>query len=224
MSDERHETLPAAPEQDHLLDHNYDGIQEYDNPMPRWWVAIFWATIVFSVFYVIFYHGGPGKLAIEAYNEDMVAYYDLQAQQFLALGEITEDTLHGLMDNEAMMAGAQQVFVSRCAQCHGTNAEGNIGPNLTDQYWLHGNQLTDIYRTIMEGVVDKGMQSWRNVLRPAEIMSLAAYVGTLRGTEPPNPKAPQGEEMPYTFEPSEEGPEPSDTEGDDRAAAASGQT
>jgi len=208
--------------QDHLLDHNYDGIQEYDNPMPRWWVAIFWVTIVFSVFYAIFYHGGPGKLAIEAYNEDMVAYYDLQAKQFLALGDVTEGMLHGLMDNEAMMAGAAQLFVSRCAQCHGTHAEGNIGPNLTDQYWLHGNRLTDIYHTIMEGVADKGMQSWKNVLRPAEILSLAAYVGTLRGSKPDKPKAPQGELTPYVYEPSEAEPGPAD--GDDPEAGASGQT
>ncbi|NIP15658.1 MAG: cytochrome C oxidase Cbb3, partial [Pseudomonadales bacterium] len=76
-----------------LLDHNYDGIQEYDNPLPRWWLWLFWITIVFSAFYFVYYHFGQGKLAVEAYNEDMVAYYELQAQQLLALGEIKESTL-----------------------------------------------------------------------------------------------------------------------------------
>ena len=82
-------------DQEHLLEHNYDGIQEYDNPLPRWWVVLFWVTIVFSPFYILFYHAGPGKLAIEAYNEDMIAYYDLQAQQFLAfVRERRVETIH----------------------------------------------------------------------------------------------------------------------------------
>jgi cytochrome c oxidase cbb3-type subunit 3 len=112
------------------------------------------------------------------------------------------------------MAGAQQLFVQRCAQCHGNSAEGNIGPNLTDDYWLHGNQLTDIYRTVMEGVTDKGMQSWKTVLRPGEILSVTAYVGSLRGSEPDRPKAPQGEHLPYEHVPGTPG------EAEEGAAAA----
>lgn len=184
-------------EPDTMSDHNYDGIQEYDNPLPFWWVAIFWASIVFSCFYFVFYHLGPGLLTIDAYNKDMVAYYDLQAQQFLALGEIKESTLYDLTSNESMMAGAQQVFQTRCAQCHGDKGQGNIGPNLTDDYWLHGGQLTDIYHTVMEGVPEKGMQSWKMQLGPAELLSVAAYVGTLRETSPAGGKPPQGDLQEY---------------------------
>jgi len=186
-----------APDQDRLLEHNYDGIQEYDNPLPFWWVFLFWGSIVFAAFYVVYFHMGPGLLTIEAYNKDMLAYYDKQAQQFLALGDITESTLYELTDNEAMMSGAKQLFQSRCAQCHGMNGEGNIGPNLTDDYWLHGGKLTDVYHTVSEGVPDKGMLSWKMQLRPAELLAVAAYAGTLRRTDPPNQKAPQGKLEPY---------------------------
>jgi cytochrome c oxidase cbb3-type subunit 3 len=161
-------------EQDHLLNHNYDGIQEYDNPLPTWWTTLFWTTIVFSVLYAVYFHFGHGKLAVEAYNEDMIAYYELQAEQLLALGPIRESTLLALQDDDAMMAGGQQIFVSKCAQCHANDGGGNIGPNLTDGFWLHGGRLTDIYHTVMEGVPSKGMLAWKNQLGPAEIMSVSA--------------------------------------------------
>jgi len=189
MSEREHE--------DRVLDHEYDGIEEYDNPLPRWWVSLFWITIVFSALYFVYFHFGEGKLPIEAYNEDMIAYYDLQAQQLLALGEIKESTLLDLAKDESMMAGGAQLFQTKCAQCHGSRAEGGIGPNLTDDYWLHGERLTNIYRTITEGVPSKGMLAWKNQLGPAEILSLASYVGTLRGSNPPGAKAPQGELAPY---------------------------
>jgi cytochrome c oxidase cbb3-type subunit 3 len=101
------------------------------------------------------------------------------------------------MGNPAMMAGAQQIYQSKCVQCHGTFGEGNIGPNLTDDYWIHGGLLTDIYHTVSEGVISKGMLAWKNQLRPAEVIAVAAYVGPLRGNPPPNPKAPQGDLQPY---------------------------
>jgi cytochrome c oxidase cbb3-type subunit 3 len=183
--------------QDQLLDHNYDGIQEYDNPLPRWWLWLFWISIVFSAFYFVFYHFGHGKLAVEAYNADMIAYYELQAQQLLALGEIQESTLLDLMEDDSMMAGGAQLYQAKCTQCHGQNGEGNIGPNLTDDYWLHGGKLTDIYHTVTEGVPVKGMLAWKNQLGPAEILSVSAYVGSLRGSSPANAKAAQGKLEPY---------------------------
>jgi cytochrome c oxidase cbb3-type subunit 3 len=183
--------------EDRVLGHDYDGIEEYDNPLPRWWVTLFWITIVFSALYFVYFHFGEGKLPIEAYNEDMIAFYELQAQQLLALGEIKESTLLDLAQDDSMMAGGAQLFQAKCAQCHGSHAEGGIGPNLTDDYWLHGGRLTNIYRTITEGVPSKGMLAWKNQLRPAEILSLASYVGTLRGSNPAGAKAPQGELAPY---------------------------
>jgi cytochrome c oxidase cbb3-type subunit 3 len=198
-------------DQDKLLDHNYDGIQEYDNPMPRWWLAVFYITIVFSVFYTLYFHFGPGLLVAEAYNRDMAAYYELQAQQLAALGEINESTLTEVMQNPSMMAGAQALFQTKCSQCHGMAGEGGIGPNLTDDYWLHGGNLVDIYHTVSEGVTAKGMLAWKNQLPPAELLAVSSYVGTLRGTTPANPKDPQGELQPY--DPDAAGPEEPAEEG-----------
>ncbi len=182
--------LPA--EADRLLDHEYDGIQEYDNPLPRWWVAIFWACIIFAPVYVLFYHFGPGLLAHESYDKVMGAFYERQAKELAALGEVTDETLLTVRANPAMMTGAQKIFRVKCSPCHGVFGEGNIGPNLTDHFWIHGGRPTDIYRTVTEGVPAKGMLAWKNQLPPAQLMAVAGYVMTLQGTSPPNQKAPQG--------------------------------
>lgn len=189
LKDAEHENV----ERDHLLDHSYDGIQEYDNPLPRWWLALFWLTILFTPIYILYFHFGSGMLAKERYDEEMVAYYDKQAQQLLALGDINESMLADLEADTSMMNSGKKIFQTKCATCHGMFGEGGIGPNLTDDYWLHGGQLMDIYRTVRDGVPSKGMLSWERQLRPAELMAVASYVGTLLGSNPPNPKPPQGE-------------------------------
>ena len=185
----------TTPDADHLLDHAYDGIQEYDNPLPRWWLALFWATIIFTPLYILYFHFGGGMLAKERYDQEMIAFYDKQAEQLLALGEISENTLVDLMADASMMNGGKKIFQAKCATCHGVFGEGGIGPNLTDDYWLHGGQLMDVYATVRDGVPAKGMLAWERQLRPAELMAVSSYVGTLLGTEPPNPKAPQGNEQ-----------------------------
>ncbi|MCP4902263.1 MAG: c-type cytochrome [bacterium] len=195
MSNATHPNSSDTSE-DRLLDHRYDGIQEYDNPLPRWWVAIFWVTIVFSPLYILHYHFGAGSLEIESYDSEMIAFFDRQAQELLALGEVTDETIDDLMTNESMISGAKKIYQARCATCHGVFAEGGIGPNLTDGNWIHGGNPTDIYQTISEGVPEKGMLSWKRQLRPAELLGMAAYVGTLQGTDPPDAKAPEG--VPFT--------------------------
>ena len=184
---------PIPGDQDHLLDHNYDGIQEYDNPLPRWWLALFWATIIFAPLYILYFHFGGGMLATERYDQEMIAFYDKQAEELLALGEISEKTLVELMADASMMNGGKKIFQSKCATCHGMFGEGGIGPNLTDDYWLHGAQLMNIYATVRDGVTAKGMLAWERQLRPAELMAVSSYVGTLLGSEPPNAKPPQGD-------------------------------
>ena len=193
MSTENLEGEPEVLDQDRLLDHSYDGIQEYDNPLPGWWLAIFWVTIIFSPLYILYFHFGGGMLATERYDEEMIAFFDKQAEQLLALGEISEGTLVDLMADPSMMNGGRKVFQSKCATCHGMFGEGGIGPNLTDEFWLHGGQLMDIYRTVREGVPAKGMLAWERQLRPAQLMAVSSYVGSLLGNQSPNPKASQGE-------------------------------
>ena len=190
----------AERDEDRLLDHNYDGIQEFDNPMPRWWLYIFWATILFSPLYLLYYHGKEGRSIWDQYNADMLAFFDMQAQELLAMGPIGESTLYDIQQDPSKMAAAAQVYTARCVQCHGARGEGNIGPNLTDEYWLHGGKLTDIYDTVMEGVPAKGMLAWKKQLPLGDILAVSAYVGSLRGTAPPNAKPPQGEPFEYDLE------------------------
>ena len=195
MTSEHHDHDPANADQDHVLDHSYDAIQEYDNPLPRWWLAIFWATIIFTPLYILYFHFGGGMLATDRYDQEMIAFYDKQAEQLLALGEISEGTLVDLMADASMMNGGKKIFQAKCATCHGMFGEGGIGPNLTDDYWLHGAQLMDVYATVRDGVTAKGMLAWERQLRPAELMAVSSYVGTMLGTEPPNPKGPQGDQQ-----------------------------
>lgn len=190
----------AERDEDRLLDHNYDGIQEYDNPMPRWWLYIFWATILFSPFYYLYFHGASGRSIHDRYNADMLALFEKQAAELLEMGPIRESTLAEMQDDRSMMSAAEQIFTSKCAQCHAPDGGGGIGPNLTDSYWIHGGKLTDIYQTVYNGVPEKGMLSWKNQLPLSDILAVSAYVGTLRGTDPAQPKAPQGKEFDYDRE------------------------
>ena len=183
----------SAADRDKTLDHDFDGIQEYDNPLPGWWVLLFWATIVFSLLYATYYHLGNGASVLAEYDADMLAIAELQSKEALSAGPVTDEVLLGFVGNQGMMLGARQLFASKCAVCHGNAAEGKIGPNLTDDFWLHGSSPTQIHRTIGDGVPAKGMIAWRTQLRPGEIAALAAYVTTLHGTNPPNAKPPQGE-------------------------------
>lgn len=182
----------ADQNQDRLLDHSYDGIQEYDNPMPRWWVITFWATIIFSILYVLNVPGiGPGAGRIADYDADMArARAELAALQ--PQGGPDAAQLAALAQDAAATARGQEVFATNCAACHRADGGGLIGPNLTDDAWIHGGELTQIHFTIREGVLAKGMPAWGKVLRPEQLEAVTAYVATLRGTNPPNAKAPEG--------------------------------
>lgn len=183
---------PTAATPDQLLDHEYDGIREYDNPLPRWWVWIFAGSFWFSVAYYFHYHLSPnGQSVSAAYEADMQQARELQAKA--SLGQpVSEESLGQLMADAALMKDAQALYGLRCAPCHGVNAEGVIGPNLTDSAWIHGQgSLTDIFGVIDQGVLAKGMPAWGKQLSPIEVRKLAAYVGTQRGKAVPG-KAPEG--------------------------------
>lgn len=184
----------STTESDRLLNHEYDGILEYDNPMPRWWVWIFWGTFHFSLGYFIHYHvTGNGESVSQSYDTELSVAREREAQQAMG-GEATEASLANLMSNAAMMTDASQLFVQRCAQCHGNKGEGLIGPNLTDNYWLHGDaSLMSIYKVVSDGVQSKGMPPWNKLLRPIELGKVSAYIGTLRGTNVAGPKGQEGQ-------------------------------
>lgn len=172
----------STPPVDLLSDHEYDGIKEYDNPMPRWWVWIFWASFYFAICYLLWLHVyQKGTFVRDEYAADMRAYREEQAKRDLGAGP-SEEALSKLMSNAALMADAEGQFQTRCSPCHAQNGQGLIGPNLTDQYWIHGQgKLMDIYGVVNEGVLSKGMPAWGKQLPPVEVMKAVAYVGTLRG-------------------------------------------
>jgi cytochrome c oxidase cbb3-type subunit 3 len=178
-----------------LLDHEYDGIREYDNPMPNWWVLVFWATFVFSLGYIFHYHvSGHGDSVAEEYAGDLSRAREQRAREML--GEsVSEDALAKVMGDTALVADARPLFLERCAPCHADKGQGNIGPNLTDGYWLHGKgTLMDIYTVVRDGVPAKGMPAWGQQLTPIEQRNLVGLIGSLRGQNLPG-KPPQGVEI-----------------------------
>jgi cytochrome c oxidase cbb3-type subunit 3 len=181
-------------DRDRLMSHGYDGIREYDNPLPGWWVWIFWITIVFSVGYWAYYQIGPGSSVVAVYEAEM---REAAARQPAApsAGAVTDQALLALQKNAGAMAKGKEIFAGRCVPCHGDRGQGIVGPNLTDDYWLHGGRPSEIYHTITEGVPEKGMVPWKTQLSPEEIAAVTAYVGTLHGTNPPNPKPPEGQKV-----------------------------
>jgi len=181
-----------APAEEKLLDHAYDGIREFDNPLPRWWVWIFAGSFFFSIAYFFQYHiSGNGESVAAAYEADMQQAREAQAKQTLS-APVTEESLGKLMADPALMNDAKALFGLRCSPCHGAQAQGVIGPNLTDDAWIHGRgTLTDIYAVIDGGVAAKGMPAWGRQLSPIEVRKVAAFVGTQRGKAIPG-KAPEG--------------------------------
>jgi cytochrome c oxidase cbb3-type subunit 3 len=177
---------------DGLLDHEYDGIREYDNPLPRWWVWMFAGSFWFSVAYFFHYHvSHNGQSVAAAYEADVAEARETQAKASLA-EPVSEESLGKLMADAALMNDAKALFGLRCTPCHGDKAQGLIGPNLTDSAWIHGGgHLVEIFDVIDQGVLAKGMPAWSKQLSPIEVRKLAAFVGTQRGRNVPG-KAPEG--------------------------------
>lgn len=196
VEDEVVQRSPAkAAAEGPLLGHSYDGIQEYDNPLPGWWTFLFWVCIAFSLPYVAYYHWGEGTLVAAEFAQDDAQLKKRRAAEALAT-PVTDEGLRTLAKDAEAMALARALFATKCVTCHGPEGQGFIGPNLTDDYWKNGHRPLDQYKVIREGVAGTGMKAWDSELRPEEVRVLAAYIGTLRGTNPPNPKAPEGTKAP----------------------------
>jgi cytochrome c oxidase cbb3-type subunit 3 len=184
--------MSADPNQDRLLDHEVDGIREYDNPMPRWWLGTFWMTIIFSILYLLNLPGiGIGRGRIADYEADMAQAAALAAKNDPLAG-LTAETILAAAKDPAQQSLGKTTFTTICASCHLADGGGQIGPNLTDKYWLHGNQPLQIMKIITEGVAAKGMPPWGKILKPDQLTAVAAYVISLQGTTPKTPKPPQG--------------------------------
>jgi cytochrome c oxidase cbb3-type subunit 3 len=196
-------SVPLEQEADIMLDHNYDGIKELDNRLPPWWLWMFYVTVIFSVIYMGYYHVGGGPKLTDEYITD-IAKAEAAVTAFKeAQSELVNENNVVKLTSPADLEAGKVIFTTNCIACHGSNGEGNtIGPNLTDDYWIHGGDIKNLFGVILNGVVEKGMQSWKSVLRPKDMQAVASYVLSLQGSNPPNAKAPQGE----LWEPSAEAP------------------
>ena len=185
--------IPPPTEQAPDVGHVYDDIRELDNRIPPWFNYLFGLTVVFAFVYMIDYHViGLSKLSTDEYLEEVVAANLQKKIMFASGGSINENALVALKDEASIKEGGEN-FQKFCISCHGPQAGGIVGPNLTDEFWIHGGGIKNVYTTIKKGVPAKGMISWELVFSQKQIQNLGSYVLSLQGTNPPGGKAPEGQ-------------------------------
>jgi cytochrome c oxidase cbb3-type subunit 3 len=204
---------PLSAEKEIELDHNFDGIKELNNPIPPWFNVLFYGTVIFAFFYLIIYHViDAAPLQTKEYQNEIAAA-KLQKDEYIKKsGNLIDENNVTRITDKTKLGDAGKIFAEKCAVCHGANAEGKVGPTLTDAYWLHGGTIKDIFKTIKYGVPAKGMVTWENVLKPNEIQQVASYILSLQGSNPPGAKEPQGEQTAESS-PDPSGATPKDTTG-----------
>ncbi len=187
-------STPIEHEGDIDLGHNYDGIRELDNPTPPWWRWAFVGTMLFGVVYMYRYHiAKTAPLQIEELKI-AIAKGEADKKAYLATAKNAIDESNVVMLEGGELSAGAAIFQKNCVACHGAAGGGNaIGPNLTDEYWLHGGGIVDIFKTVKYGWPEKGMQSWQDMLSSYEMAQVSSYVKSLKGSNPPNGKEPQGE-------------------------------
>lgn len=186
--------VPIDKEKDIMLEHGYDGIHELDNDLPPWWKYGFYLTVIWGFLYLVYYHvTDSGPLMIAEYNNEVTAA-DAEMKERMARNAdmVTPENVEMLTTAEAISAG-QSIFSQNCVACHGQKGEGGVGPNLTDDYWLHGGGIKHVFKTVQSGVPAKGMIAWKSTLSPKQIQQVSSYILSLKGSNPANGKEPQGE-------------------------------
>lgn len=181
---------------EHLLDHEYDGIREYDNPIPGWWHFIFLGSVLFAVVYTFFFMFSPMAWTPES---QLQAAQTREFQKLFAdVGELKPDapTILRLMKDEKMMLVAEGLFQVNCVSCHGASGQGLVGPNLTDDVYKNINALADIPGIITNGVANGAMPGWGNRLHPNEVVLLSSYIASLRGQNIAGPRGAEGDVIP----------------------------
>lgn len=187
------DAVPIENEAEVMTDHEYDGIRELDNNLPPWWVYGFYFTIIFGVVYLFNYHiSGTSPLPAQEYQEQL-AEAELEKKSHLAeVGASVDETTVTAMTDATLLSAGKDIYSGNCAACHGQAGEGGVGPNLTDEYWIHGGGIQNVFKTIKYGVPAKGMIAWQTQLKPDAMQKVASYILTLQGTKPANGKEPQG--------------------------------
>ncbi len=209
-----------------LLEHDYDGIRELDNDLPRWWVWLFYLSIVWSVLYLLYFHVlDIGYSSADEYlaelnpgfqrAQDSESKYfgvlpqyhppyaelnpvtrpesDEESRGYFPLSRDADTTSYMALTDAVSTSSGKSLFAIHCVSCHGKLGEGGIGPNLTDSYWLHGAEFPEVVKSVRYGYPTKGMVAWLGTLSADQILEVASFTLTVRGTTPPNAKEPQGE-------------------------------
>ena len=185
---------PLEKESEIIRDHNYDGIQELDNNLPPWWTYLFYACIIFAVVYLFKYEVFGGLSQKAEYEQEITdAQHAIEAFKKANPGMIDADSVTELSDADNLQEG-KSIFQANCIMCHAPDAGGGIGPNLTDDHWILGGGIKNVFHTISEGGREgKGMVAWKATLSPKQRQQVASYVLSLQGSAPASPKAPEGD-------------------------------
>jgi cytochrome c oxidase cbb3-type subunit III len=188
---------PLSQEKELLLNEDYDGIKELDNPVPNWFNALFYGTIAFGLVYLLVYHVWlSAPMQAKEYEIELATAQEKQMERLknAPVEDINEKNVQLVADASTISSG-KATYVQYCAACHGQAGEGLVGPNLADEYSLHGGSINEVFKTIKYGVPEKGMVAWGTQLNPRQVSNVANYIMSIQGSNPPNGKAPQGERL-----------------------------
>ncbi len=187
---------PISEEKDMTLEHDFDGITELDNPTPAWFMGLFYGSIAFAIVYMLNYHVFKwSPLQDEEYAIEMKTA-EVEKKAFLAKsGNMIDENSVKLISDAGIIEAGKTVYLQNCIACHGEKGQGSIGPNLTDEYWLHGGSVNNIFKTIKYGVPEKGMISWEKTLTPKQTSDVSNFILSIQGSKPANGKAPQGDKI-----------------------------
>lgn len=186
-------STPIEREKDIMFDHDFDGIKELDSKIPPWFAWLFILTIIFAAYYMIDYHIiGSGQVQYEEYSQE-IKIASLEREALIKSGAFVNEESVTLLTEASGVAAGKAIFDANCIACHAVDGGGIVGPNLTDDYWIHGGGIKNVFKVIKYGVVAKGMIAWQTQLNPNQIQEVASYIISLHGTTPAAPKQPEGE-------------------------------
>lgn len=188
-----HAAVPVATESEIITDHEYDGIRELDNRLPPWWLYGFYFTIIFGVFYLLYYHFGNGLNQDEEFKAQLMEANAAVQANLATVENLVDESNVTLLTEEADLVAGGNVYKANCAVCHAADGGGGVGPNFTDKYWLHGGDLVSIFKTIKYGVPAKGMIAWETQLSATQIQQVSSYIYNMEGSTASSPKDPQGD-------------------------------
>ncbi len=190
------DAVPVEEEETVLLSHDYDGIHELDNHLPPWWKGLFYITIAFSIVYIAVYHVfETAPLQIQEYQNELLAAAEQDKERKTNDEDLINEDNVTFTDEVAVIEQGKSLYEVNCVACHRKDGGGlpGLGPNLTDEFWIHGGGVKNIYKTIQNGVPGTSMISWKTQMSPEDMRAIACYAITLFGTNPPNAREPQGE-------------------------------